>query len=508
MSAHFDTILFFINLACNLLLFGILIGGGLIIAFRLVENASQRLRYTVAVTSFFLAALLPIAVMLNGSVNSTDLVKSNIDNYINVAVETFSSQTSYAALNSVSANQEPEKTLPDSLNDFTAAFADCLLGKFFCGLWIIGTIVLVSRDIVAFWQLRKARQSWRAATFAEREELAVPDKFSLYFGAESPATIGFFYPLIVLPEKFPEAVSLASKRYIVQHEMSHARWRDPLFNFILRLIRSLLWISPALWMLERIIADERESAADQSAVANYPENASEREEAALDYATTLVSIAKHFNFHAPSGTNTVGLYNGSILENRVRRLLNSSSKPSALRIFSATLVFAVSFAGVFFMPVVFHADELSLQLQAAASNDSEAPEIYKDMSEPSVVDRRNKLPLDIENAKKSERYAIAAKEKTKIPPQLVWANQQPLKNFRNQADDDSEESMRKLSEEDAKAAGINQRIAELKGNVRNLNEIRKNLESGVPQVRQKAAGQIDMLLQKGRTNNNSVQKSN
>jgi beta-lactamase regulating signal transducer with metallopeptidase domain len=528
MSAYFDTILFFVNLAFNLLLFGCMITVGVAVSFRLIKNANPRLRYVAVVAAFLFAAFLPLAVTFNGSANFNDSVEAKNSDDTYLTDDSFSVQTLTVAQETASINSEPKKNSTDFINGFTVAVADSPIGKILFSLWILGAIGFIVRDIAAFRQLRKVRKSWREANYSEREELDFHNGIPLYFGAESPATIGFFYPFVVLPEDFPDNLSPASKSYIVQHELSHAHWRDPLVSFVLRLIRAVFWISPALWMLERIAAGERESAADHAAIAKFSENESQYEETALNYATTLVSMAKHFNFYArrkSPATNTIGLYNGSILKNRVRRLLARSSKPTVLRISSATMIFVASFAGLFFMPIAFQSEKMNLQTQAAVTAYSEEKELAKNeiSNDLPVASPQKKLPPHLikiienngnertvvarQNVNKPESYLTAVKEDSQYP-RVVWTNRQSPKNSRNDTDDDSEDSMRRRSEEDAKAAGLNQKLDELGGKVQGLDALRKDLGSDIQQVRQKAASQIDSLMRRMPPVADSGQKSN
>jgi hypothetical protein len=363
------------------------------------------------------------------------------------------------------------------------------------------------------------RQSWREATVSERKELAVPDGISLRFGEESPATVGLFYPVIVLPERFPNDLSLRQKRFIVRHELSHAKWRDPLVNFILRLMRAAFWVNPALWLLERIVAGERESAADSAAVANGSPNESESANAALSYATTLLSVAKHFNSDAHRGSllgaNTIGLYNGNVLESRVRRLLARSSKTTNFRILLAAAILAGSFAGLFFMPVAFRAEAVKIETQTTVIENQETEESSPSGNANGSLSRnaRNELPYLIEfsekdekkiktdisnqNGNKPEHFLTTEPENNQIPRVVMVKRKSP--GTSDAAADSSEDLMRKLGEEDAKRSGLNQKLDELGGKVQGLDEARKNLESNIPQVRQRAAGQIDSLMRQAQT---------
>ena len=524
MSHYFDPILFSVNLAFNLLLLGCLITGGVVVSFQLIKNANPRLRYVVVVTAFLCAAFLPLAVTLDGSVEIDGLIKQEKIGNSNFAREAFFDATFPAASKNAPSisKPEPEKISGDFLNDFAAAIAGSLIGRIIFSLWILGAFCLLLRDIFAVRQLKKRRQSRREAAIFEREELSVPDKIPLYFGNESPATIGLIYPIIVLPEEFPCDLSLAQKRAIVRHEASHATWRDPLVGFILRLIRAVFWISPALWLLERIAVGERERAADQSAVANCAENESQREAAALDFAATLVSMARHFNFNAPpresSGANIIGLCNGSILESRIRRLLIRSSKTTRLHVLSALAVFAVSLAGLHFMPIAYQSEKANFQAPAAVADDPQAKELNQNDNENNLqaANRQTELlPIvKISEAEKVrtlntnrkenqlEQSAATDKQDFQIPYIVMVRRSSPGKA------DSAQSEMPIYVEKDAKASGMNQKLDELSNKVQNLEDSRKNLESSLPQVRRKAAGQVDSPRQRLQTTGDSGRKSN
>jgi hypothetical protein len=429
------------------------------------------------------------------------------------------------------AQPEVEKTAGDYLNEFSAAVAESVAGKILLSVWILGAIGFAFRDVFALWRLRKMRQSWREATVSEREELFVPENVSLYFGEESPATVGLFRPAIVLPPKFPDDLSLSQKRFIVRHELSHALWRDPLANFILRLVRSALWISPALWLLERIAVNEREAAADRAAVMNHSANESEFENAAFDYAATLVSVAKHFSFDRrrefPVGASGIGLYRGGVLENRVRRVLARPTRTTNFRIFLAAMIFAGSFAGLFFMPIAFRAEAIKVETRQAAVVENREPEVLSQSENatdlqsrnarrepPQLIrvvenrERKSESGVSNHNENKSGRASMPGTENYQIPRVISVERESPADLSDEPAAVDSADSMRKIAEADMERNGLNQKLDESSGKVQGLDEARKNLKSGNPQARQKAASEIDSLMRKIQTVNDSGRKSN
>lgn len=529
MTAYPDAVLFFLNLACNLLLFGCLVAGGVAVSFRLIKNANPRLRYVAAVAAFLFAAFAPLAATFTGSIGSDDFIEAKTGDANNSFDAAFSVQTFIIVPEIASPSTKPdsEKMTSDFLNNFTFMIAESSLGKIFFSLWILGAVGFVLLDVFSLWQLKKARKLWREASDAEREELDFRDKTRLYFGEESPATIGFFRPSIVLPEHFPDDLSLPQKRCIARHELSHAHWRDPLIGFALRLVRALFWISPALWMLERIAVGERESAADRVAVGNGSEDESQHYEAALSYATTLVSVAKHFNFQArPNsfGANTTGFYKGGILENRIRRLIQQSPNATKFSVFAAAAVFAGSFAGLFFLPIAFQSE--AGNFQATFTDYSEAKELSQNenFNNLQIRNSQNEPPARLikisknketkafapnQNENQSEVSLAANKKNFQIPLRIaVMTEGKSVKDVSGEAFNDSENTMRKLSEEDARTAGFDQKLDKLSGKVQELDALRKNLGSDVQQARQKAAAQIDSLVRRMQPDNDTGRKPN
>lgn len=514
MSAHSDLILFTVDLAVNLFLFGLVIAGSVSISFRLIKNVSPRLRYIVTVAAFLIAAFLPLVVTLNGSIKFDTFIEAKQSNTANSFTHNVDNRSSVVTPKIVVSDPKPEseKRSIDLLSNFTAIIADSFIGAVLFSLWILGSVCFLLRDIVAHRRLRKARQGWQPATNSERKELAFPNGTALYFGEESPATVGFFYPVIILPRSFPDNLSLTSKRYIVQHELAHAQWRDPLVYSLLRLVRSLFWLSPALWMLERIAVAERESAADYTAITKCSINKSEFEMTALNYASTLISIAKHFNSFTRRNSfkpNTIGLNNGSKLETRIRRLLTHSSKLSGFRISLASIVFLGSLIGLFFMPVAFQPKEMRSQTGAATTNNQDPENLSgnENLSDLSTTNQKNKLIQVMGSNEKKERNTKAAisnqgeneqfSNKVREVVQTQKANTQAreqLASLNNNSDDNSENLMEKTSEADAEAGGIQQKLKESIIKAYSLDTSRKDLESPYRQVRQRAASKLDSTM--------------
>jgi len=343
-----DSVVFVVNFAVNLFLLGSLIAVTLVILLRLLRNVSPRLRYIILVIAFLAAVLMPFVITIGGSFGQVSSLETITGTVLMRGIEKNFGRNEVITEETCSLNlaQTPEFTAAGSLNSFTLFVTDSAIGSIFPIVWILGAVYFLVRDGAAYRQLRKTRKRWKPATDSDRKELLCPENTRLYFDEyESPGTIGLFRPVIVLPKRFPDDFSLESRRYIVQHELAHVRWRDPLVNSLLRLICSVFWVSPALWLIKGFISAEREAAADYSVILKFSTNESELETTVLNFAETLVSVAKQFNaFKQQNRFNhhVMGIGADSGLENRVRRLLVYSSRTSVVSITLAAITFVIS----------------------------------------------------------------------------------------------------------------------------------------------------------------------
>jgi protein TonB len=98
----------------------------------------------------------------------------------------------------------------------------------------------------------------------------------------SPATVGFFRPVVLLPESFL-SLSPASQHGIACHELLHVRRKDWLVTVIEELLAAVFWFHPGVWWLLAQSRLSREQLVDTEVVTL----TSARE----DYIASLLAIA-------------------------------------------------------------------------------------------------------------------------------------------------------------------------------------------------------------------------
>ena len=99
----------------------------------------------------------------------------------------------------------------------------------------------------------------------------------------SPILLGIVRPMILLPPAALTGWSQEQIEMVVLHELAHVRRWDNLVNLLQRIIESLLFFHPAVWLVSRWIRAERECCCDAVVVAQTGQR--------LAYAKTLAALA-------------------------------------------------------------------------------------------------------------------------------------------------------------------------------------------------------------------------
>ncbi|GAB4032862.1 TonB family protein [Spirosoma jeollabukense] len=123
----------------------------------------------------------------------------------------------------------------------------------------------------------------------------------------STPTFSFFRYLVLNPED-------VQNELIIRHELVHIRQRHSVDVLALALLRAVFWISPSLWLIDRMLRQVHEFLADKQA--GQP----------TVYARFLVEYA----FGSQTDTLTNGFFNPSLLKQRILMLHQKSTNRWAL----------------------------------------------------------------------------------------------------------------------------------------------------------------------------------
>src|SRR5262249_23468874 len=84
--------------------------------------------------------------------------------------------------------------------------------------------------------------------------------------AETPAVVGFFRPVILIPLGLLTGLPQEQVEAILLHELAHIRRYDYAVNLLLAVVEGMLFYHPAVWWLGRVVRAERENCCDDEVV--------------------------------------------------------------------------------------------------------------------------------------------------------------------------------------------------------------------------------------------------
>lgn len=228
------------------------------------------------------------------------------------------------------------------------------------GLWAVavcvvwGMISLFAIATLAFGllRLRSLRRNAEPVLSAELdpalqstlEECQAIRPVELRVSAEVrvPTAIGFFKPVILLPEWVLESLSTDELRTVVLHEFAHLRRRDDWTNLAQKLVRALFFFHPAVLWVEKRLSLEREMACDDAVLAETRNPHA--------YARCLVSLAEKSFVRRSVALAQAAISRAQETSLRVAQILDTD-RPRATRVFKPVLAAIAGVAAVAFVAV-------------------------------------------------------------------------------------------------------------------------------------------------------------
>jgi beta-lactamase regulating signal transducer with metallopeptidase domain len=219
----------------------------------------------------------------------------------------------------------------------------------------IAAAIVAIYAVLILWRMTALARAWnRARLLARRARFVSLDarlrevteacgaafdgaKASLFSSSEiaAPATVGWLWPRILLPESLVREGNVDSLTAAIGHEMAHIARRDYLLNLICEFCYVPLAFQPAAAIVSRQIRRTRELRCD--------ELVAERLMEPKTYARALVEMARAATKCNSLLTVAVGMSDGDILEERIlstlrRQNMKVQGKRSLLGIAAVVLI--------------------------------------------------------------------------------------------------------------------------------------------------------------------------
>ncbi len=177
------------------------------------------------------------------------------------------------------------------------------------GIWTAGALAALVFFGARSWRTRNLVQRATPASDPRLLQtfLAIPESVRrqtvLHVTAEIPvaALVGIWRPQILLPRDWVTALSDAELRYVLLHELGHARRGDLLIQWLFALAQSLHWFNPVVWMVSRWARADAELACDAWVLARSGD--ADRE----SYGDTLLKTSQLFRRHVSMAPVAVGM---------------------------------------------------------------------------------------------------------------------------------------------------------------------------------------------------------
>lgn len=101
-----------------------------------------------------------------------------------------------------------------------------------------------------------------------------------------PGVVGFFRPIVLLPEGILETLTRPQMEAVLAHELSHGRRLDNLTAAIHMVVEAVFWFYPLVWWIGARLVEERERACDESVLTLGSEP--------REYADAILNVCKHY----------------------------------------------------------------------------------------------------------------------------------------------------------------------------------------------------------------------
>jgi len=196
-------------------------------------------------------------------------------------------------------------------------FFNYLAGGYFAGFCL--QTLLLALGYVRVYRLRGSGllpvpKAWETVFAQTLLRMDINRRVGLWLSEKikAPLVVGYLKPVVLFPLAASNQLDLDQVEAILIHELSHVRRNDYLLNLFKTVIEAVLFFNPFMWLLGRIINEERENACDDDVL--------EQIGKPIFYAQTLLRIATMANGTDHRLAMTVARKKPSQLFQRIKRI--------------------------------------------------------------------------------------------------------------------------------------------------------------------------------------------
>jgi len=209
-------------------------------------------------------------------------------------------------------------------------------------LWIVGGLMFAQNRVREYHQFK--RRLLETCRPAEYHSLGA--SYHLSKNCRTPMLVGFFRPIIILPE---HEFSQDELEMILRHELMHKKRLDMPVKLLMLITTALHWFNPLVHYMSRQTAILCESACDEAVVREM--NRNER----IIYGKTILAVTNYgASTTTPQPHFSAGMCaDGKRLKRRLKDMMKSTKKKVYVSILSVTLAALLTISGVFVNNIFF-----------------------------------------------------------------------------------------------------------------------------------------------------------
>lgn len=220
-------------------------------------------------------------------------------------------------------------------------------------VWSVGSCIFLVYHLLGAWYYRKQILRWSRKAKEQRieelvtqiaKQLDLKKQPEIYVcnKIESPALMGLFHPILILPKDWGSELEL---EFILRHELVHYRQKDIWYKLIFLLANAIHWFNPAVFLLRSEACNDLELACDDEVIKSM--SATER----IKYGETILSCInrqKLRNMALATGFND----STKSLKERLKNICSERKKRNGFIIIMISLILVVTMGALF----SFHRD--------------------------------------------------------------------------------------------------------------------------------------------------------
>jgi beta-lactamase regulating signal transducer with metallopeptidase domain/beta-lactamase class D len=293
---------------------------------KLLSRAKPQIRYFIACVALAAMIVLPIVTtyVLHARQNESPEMVIDDDSAAVMSVESNFSNTGVIETERITGTQKIDwingtSTKKWIISERVEKFLPSMIL-----LWLVGVVIYsikLGGGLFRAANLRKLPANVSNPKLGDlvkelASRLSIKRRIKIFESAliKVPMTIGWIYPLILIPPSGLLGLTPSQLQTIISHELIHIKRCDFLINFLQSIAEILLFYHPAVFWTSRKIREEREYVCDDLTLALCKDS--------VGYARALTKVAR---FQRQAEQLAVAATDGE-LKDRIYRLIANSQK--------------------------------------------------------------------------------------------------------------------------------------------------------------------------------------